>query len=178
MAELLDWSIVPNDPSVKTVVPDNANYVYDLLNLTCSECIQYGQRTWGINLVWGDPAKKDNIRFQRQPGSKEPLKFEEPVAIYVRGGGFLIYKERKFGINLGWSYTPKFEWKILGGTAGTDVPATKQIGVFNTVANDSVMYEPRDFGINLKWFKDSGKYDSISKLIRAGKDVKDIWESF
>lgn len=178
MAELLDWSVVPNDPSVKTVAPDSGNFAYDLLNLTCSQALKYGQRTWGINLVWGDPAQMDSIRFQRPSGSKEPVKFEEPIAVYVRGGGFLIYKKRDTGINLGWSSTPKYEWKILGGNAGSEVPTMKQVGLFNMVENDSVMYEPRDWGINLKWFKDSGKYDSLSSLIRAGKTVKDVWDSF
>ncbi|MEP0825915.1 MAG: hypothetical protein HRF40_10550 [Nitrososphaera sp.] len=120
----------------------------------------------------------DSIRFQRPSGSKEPVKFEEPIAVYVRGGGFLIYKKRDTGINLGWSGTPKYEWKMLGGNAGSEVPTMKQVGLFNMVENDSVMYEPRDWGINLKWFKDSGKYDSLSSLIRAGKTVKDVWDSF
>jgi hypothetical protein len=136
--------------------------------------LRYGQRTWGVNLVWGDPAKTDNVRFQRQSGSKEPLKFDEPIAINLKGGGFLVYQKRDKGINLGWSQAPKFEWKISGGDAGSEVPANQLIGLHNNVENDSVMYEERSWGINLKWFKDSGKYNEVNEAIRAGKAGVDL----
>jgi len=73
-----------------TVIPEDQTCGCDLFNLTTSEALRYGERPWGINLVWGDPATTDNIRFQRPSGSKEPLKFEELIAIYVKGGSFLV----------------------------------------------------------------------------------------
>jgi hypothetical protein len=176
MPELLDWSILSNNSSVTTVIPDEHAFNYDLLNLTDREALQYGDRTWGINLVWTDPAKTDNIRFERQSGSKEPVKFEELVAISIRNGGFLVYEKKDTGINLSWSKTPKFEWKILGGTAGAVVATGQQVGLYSVVEGDSVMYESRDWGINLKWFKDSGKYAKYSSLIKAGETLKDWWD--
>jgi len=53
--------------------------------------------------------------------------------------------------------------------------ANQQIGLYNLVEKDSIMYEKRDWGINLKWFKDSGKYDTLSSLIQAGEEVKGWW---
>jgi hypothetical protein len=37
------------------------------------------------------------------------------------------------------------------------------VGLLSTVENDYLMYERRDRGINLKWYKDSGKYDDLTR---------------
>ncbi|HWN10778.1 MAG TPA: hypothetical protein VNO50_16175 [Pyrinomonadaceae bacterium] len=175
MAELKDWTILSNNRSLTKVIPDNKTYSYDLFNVTTSDCLVYGHRSGNnINLKWGDPGKSDNIRFQRKSGSTDPIKFEEPLAIHVRKGNFLVYERGRWGINLGWSDTPKFEWKILGGKAGDIVPAGKVVGLYSLVEKDSLMYESRDWGINLKWFKDSGKFNDLSGLLRAGKAVESI----
>ncbi|MFL6211201.1 MAG: hypothetical protein ACJ74W_20295 [Pyrinomonadaceae bacterium] len=175
MAELIDWTILSNKPSLKQVIPDSKAYSYDLFNVTDSECLVYGERSGdNINLRWGDPGKSDNVRFQRASGSTDPIKFEELIAINIRKGGFLVYQRGRWGINLGWSETPKFEWKILGGKAGEVVVAGKPVGLYSTVEKDSLMYESRDWGINLKWFKDAGKYNDLSGLLKAGKIVKNV----
>lgn len=173
MAELIDWTILSNKPSLTKVIPENTVYSYDLFNITDSECLVYGERSGdNINLRWGDPSKSDNIRFQRESGSTDPIKFEELIAINIKKGGFLVYQKGRWGINLGWSKKPKFEWKILGGNAGNVVTAGRAVGLYNSVEKDSIMYESRDWGINLKWFKDAGKYKNLSGLLRAGKLVK------
>lgn len=179
MAELLDWTILANNPSETHVIPEDSAYSYDLFNITDSECLVYGERPGNnINLRWGDPGKSDNVRFQRQSGSKDPLKFEELIAIKIRGGNFLVYQSGRWGINLGWSSTPKFEWKFLGGNAGDVIETGKAVGLYSMVEKDSLMYEARDTGINLKWFRDAGKYQTISGLIRAGKAVKNVYDHF
>lgn len=70
--------------------------------------------------------------------------------LYIKKGGFLVYQKGRWGINLGWSDTPKFEWKILGGNAVDIVTTGKAVGLYNIVEKDSIMYESRDWGINLK----------------------------
>ena len=173
MAGQLDWAILPRDPSIKTVNPDDIKHRYDLFNLTDSNALVYGERSGNnINLRWGDPDRSDNIRFWRKSGSKEPLRYGELIAIHVRGGNFLVYKSGRWGINLGWADKPKFEWKIFGeGKEGEVVPTFKPVALFSIVENDYLIYESRDSGINLKWFKDSGKYQKINKAIQAGKDA-------
>ena len=173
MAGQLDWSIFGKDPSVnKTVVPDDTRHTYDLFNLTDSNALVYGHRPGdNINLRWGDPDKSDNIRFERESGSKDPLRYGEPIAINVREGKFLVYESGRWGINLGWSDKPRFEWKLMGGEKGEVVPTFKPVGLYNSVEHDYLIYESRDSGINLKWFKDSGKYQEISKAISTGKDL-------
>lgn len=175
MANLLDWKVLSNNTSVKQVIPNNDSHTYDLYNPTVAEALKYMVRTWGINLGWTDPDASDNIRFQRQSGSKEPIKFEEPIAINIRGGKWLVYHVRDKGINLGWSDTPKFEWIFKGGNAGNEVNTDTIVGLYNTVENDTVMYEPRTWGINLKWFKDSGKHNELGRLIELGKEIKEWW---
>ena len=175
MAELKDWTILSNSSSLTTVIPDTTTYRYDFFNRTTSECLVYGERFGNnINLRWGDPGKSDNIRFQRKSGSTDPIKFEEPLAINVRKGHFLVYERGRWGINLGWSDTPKFEWKILGGKAGEIVSVGTVVGLYSLVEKDSLMYESRDWGINLKWFKDSGKFRGISDTLGAGKTVANV----
>jgi len=175
MAQLKDWTILGNKPSVTHVIPETTAFSYDLFNITDSECLVYGERFGdNINLRWGDPGKSDNIRFQRQSGSTDPLKFEEPIAINVRQGEFLVYQSGRWGINLGWSKTPKFEWKLLGGKPGEVVTVGKAVGLFSTVEKDSIMYEPRDWGINLKWFKDSGKWSGIAGALNTGKQLTNV----
>lgn len=179
MAQQKDWSVLSDNVSVTTVIPDPIQYGYDLFNLTDNECLVYGERYGdNINLRWGDPARSNNIRFQRQSGSNDPIKFEELIAFNVRGGSFVVYEHGRWGINLGWSKTPKFEWKIVGGNAGDVVGTGQPVGLFSIVENDLLMYESRDWGINLKWFKDSGKYSSFGSLISAGNVVKDIYRDF
>ena len=177
MAKLKDWTILSNSPSLTKVVPDDKAYRYDLFNITNSECLVYGHRFGNnINLRWGDAGKSDNIRFQRKSGSTDPIKFEEPLAIHVKKGKFLVYESGRWGINLGWSDTPKFEWKILGGKAGEVVTAGKVVGLYSLIEKDSLMYDPRDWGINLKWFKDVGKFNDLPSLANAGKGLVNIAE--
>jgi hypothetical protein len=170
MATHLEWAIIPNKVGVKATLPQAFHY-YDLYNLTCQSALCYGQRTWGINLVWGDPAKSDNVRFQRAGGAGGPIKFNEPVAIHVRGGGFVVYQGGRRGINLGWSDQPKYEWRITGGESDQDVAPGRVVGLFNTVEDDHLIYETRDWGIDLKWLKDRGKFMSLADAIRAAKDA-------
>lgn len=170
MAQQLDWSILPSNLIAGNVVP-SSEYTYDLFNITTSEALCYGERTLGINLTWTDPSKTNNIRFQSQSGGRNPIKFDEPIAIHVRGGKWLVYKKRDTGINLGWSDSPKFEWLLKGGAAGAPVISGNQVGLYNTVEDDHVMYEKRDWGINLKWYKDKGEHDTLTTIVTTAGDV-------
>jgi hypothetical protein len=175
MAEL-NWIITSQNNSVTPVIPAGT-HTLDLVNTTVHEAIVYGERRYGINLVWGDPGKSDNIRFQRSSGSKGPLKFGELIAINVRRGGFLVYHKRNFGIRLVWRDEPSFEWKIAGGKEGEIVNTGKVVALFNTVEKDFLFYDPREYGINLKWQKDKGKFNKslfesvADKAVDIGKDA-------
>ena len=149
----LEWGLLPPTRRTRSVVPD-ADHDYDLFNAKIGEALVYGERRWGINLVWGDSQTSDNVRFARQGGSRDPLKYAQRVAIHIRKGGWLVYKKRDVGINLGWSDSPKFEWRIDGGDAKDNVVLPGLIALHNSVEDDWLMYVPRDFGINLRWSAD------------------------
>ena len=46
------------------------------------------------------------------------------------------------------------------------------IGLFNAVERDRLMYERRDWGINLKWYKDAGKHDKWGDLKDLAEKVR------
>lgn len=157
MALCINWQVKANAPNITKIIPNDSTHTYDLFNLKILEAIRYGERTWGVNLVWTDPASSDNLRFRRESGSQDPLKFEEPIAINVRNGKWLKYYVRDRGVNIGWSDTPIYEWKIQGGNAGAEIPVNEAVALYNSVENDTLMYEPRLWGINLKWYEDSAQ---------------------
>lgn len=176
MAQKIDWVIMSDTPALNNVIPDSNLFHYDLFNITDSQCLVYGERAGdNINLKWGDPSKSDNILFHRQSASKDPIKSGELIAISVRKGGFLVYEKGRWGINLGWSKTPKFEWKIEGPKPNEVIVTGTAVGLYSTVENDYLMYESRDYGINLKWFKDSGKHSTFNDVIKAGKRIESIY---
>jgi hypothetical protein len=61
-------------------------------------------------------------------------------------GGYVYYGTRRWGINLNWSSTPKYEWKV--SKSGTLFPLR------NEVIRDFVVYGRRLIGGNLCWLQD------------------------
>lgn len=140
------WSLGTRAPQV--------NVGYSFKNLINGSYVKYGTRTWGVDLVWGSSSSQwsfmpdsgsPNIRDHRRramvPGEK--------VAIYNDSTRrYLVYGSQTFGINLTWSRTPSYQWKI-----GSD-PSTGNASLYNTSAGDYVVYGQRPVGINLRWLKD------------------------
>ena len=58
--------------------------------------------------------------------------------------------------------------------SGEIIPAMRPVALYNQVENDVLIYEPRDWCINLKWSKDSGKYQEIGDAIKTGETAIDI----
>ena len=164
--EVMNWLVLsssnvpPNLETPRQPVQPSQQYTYDLYNRTEKEALKYGERTWGINLVWGDPSTSDNVRFVRASGQTGPLVSDELIAFGVRNGaGFVKYQVRDTGINLAWSSTPVFEWKLVLPQANQAIQTGTPVGLFNMVEKDFLFYDPRSYGINLKWLRDKGKYN-------------------
>ena len=148
-----------------------------LYNITDKENLKYGSRTWGINLVWEKSNNLLNVQIIHNGPAGTPIIAGEPVAIYIKGGGYLKHEKRTVGINLGWSSRPAYEWKI-SGMAGPDVriKGGEPICLLNTVAQDCVIYDTRRAGINLVWAKDQGKRGwsaLINEIGNLGKKLSD-----
>jgi hypothetical protein len=154
-AYVYEWRVT-GGPGVTQI--NNAE-AYWLFSNNNDQYIKYGSRDYGINLMWSPYFPQRNVRFMRQPssGNTGPLKYDEPLAMYVDGGGFLKYGSRSHGIDLVWSNTPSYEWRIKPQfhNAGEVInPYHYWMGLFNTAKNASLHYGTREYGINLKWGTD------------------------
>jgi hypothetical protein len=147
-ASVYDWQIYDHGWSNRI----HTGFIrYALYNHTNASYVRYGSRSYGINLVWGNP-DPGNIRFDSLSGSD--LRSGDYVAIKVDGGGYLKYGERSFGINLVWSSTAVYEWRIFGeGMAnGTFLTSGNgRVALYNTRTGQYVVYGTRSYGINLVW---------------------------
>jgi hypothetical protein len=170
MSDQMNWMILGSGKATEPVRPQ-AKHTYDLLNISVKEALTYGERKYGINLVWGDAASSDSLRFHSKGSADQPLKYGGLVAINVRGGGFLRYQQREYGINLVWSHAPVFEWKFMGGAAGAAIRSGAVVALFNTTVGDYLFYDPRTYGINLKWLKDKGKMNEGTWFERHLDDI-------
>jgi hypothetical protein len=142
---------------------------YTMYNVTDKENVRYGERKWGINLVWDKKANLNNIKVVTQGiVAGGAIRYGDKVAIHVEGGGYLKYQKRDFGINLVWSKEPVYEFVITGGAKGTAVPLNATVAIYNEVEKDFLINAERPVGINLRWYKDRNKSGS---LLGAVKDI-------
>lgn len=121
----------------------------DLFNTTIGKELSYGQREYGINLVWA--ADGDSFCFSKKGNPVlSDLTYGEPFAIKNKTGGFVKYGSREYGINLVWSSTAAYEWYIVGGTPGTEVNGD-HFALWNKTSGKFLVYGSRTYGINLVW---------------------------
>ena len=128
-----------------------------ILDIVGKQHLRYQSgRPYGINLGWNvaqpNPA---NITFVTSEGGA--IRYGQDVAIKVEGGRFLVNKSRDSGINLDWSTTPVYEFRLEGGDGVVQRGQTVRILNTSTVAkpdHDSVVYCQREYGVNLAWSKD------------------------
>ena len=159
MVDRENWQVLQaSETSDLAVTPSRT---YGLRNTTIDQFLGYGERTFGINLVWRGNTNPKNIRLTRGVEHDNPsasdhraIKYREPIAIKVRSGSYLRYGQRDFGINLKWSDTPIREWEIRGGDEGEPVKNLSVVSLYNRTIGDEVVYCTRDFGIDLKWHND------------------------
>ena len=79
-------------------------------------------------------------------------------------------------MNLGWSDTPRYEWRIDGGDPRDDVVVPGLIALYNSVEDDWLMYVPRDFGINLRWSGDREASNWFGDAATLGTILKKYWD--
>jgi hypothetical protein len=143
---------------------------YSLYNVTEKNAVRYGDRTWGINLVW-EKKQQNNIKVVSQGNAKGPIKYGDKVAIHVEKGGYLKYQKRDVGINLVWSKTPVHEFVITGGKKGTPVAMNATIALYNSVEKDFIVRADRPAGISLRWYKDRDKGGLGAVIKNTAKDL-------
>jgi hypothetical protein len=138
--------------------------------------VKYGEREYGINLVWTPSQFEGNFRFARPSGSAGPLKYGERVAISVDKGGYLKYGDREYGINLVWSSAPVYEWEIRGEAAngqwpGATIRTERVVALYNTTRADYLAHCEREYGIDLRWASDC-KHLQIAATVQTDISLK------
>jgi hypothetical protein len=129
-----------------------SGHPYGLRNTDNNRYVIYGEREYGINLVWRSEFWRA-MWFQRQDPASGPIRYGDRCAIaFAYGGAYVRYGNRRWGINLVWSATPAFEWHLTGGNTGSRIRYQgNKFGIFNEKANDHLVHCVRTWGINLSW---------------------------
>jgi hypothetical protein len=159
------WRIV-REENKTPVIPGN---LYGIKNVVIQQFLKYGRRDHGINLAWAKDTQQ-NMFLKRKSASMSPIKSGELFAIHVKPyGKYLAYKVRPKGVNLGWSDTPVYEWKIEGKKTDEVIETSTNVGIYNTVEKDKLVYCEQPWGINLDWEKDKDKdgCKSIWDVVRS-----------
>jgi hypothetical protein len=160
-----DWQFKGADKNVKD------GTAYTLYNTHEKQSVKYGERKWGINLVWDKGQGLNNVKVVSQAKGNGVIKYGDKVAIHVEKGGYLKYQKRDYGINLVWSKTPVYEFVITGGAKGQPVPTNATVGLYSTVEKDFLINAERPVGINLRWYKDRDK-GGLGDLVKSvAKDL-------
>lgn len=152
---------------------------FNLRGLKLDRYLQHEEQRFGINLGWTDDASAKTAAkvtrwfFARESGDDGALRYAETIAL-ANGGdpSFVRYENRTVGVNLGWSKTPAYEWKVLGGTAGTPVQAGQKVALFNEKANECLIYFDRTAGGDIGWPTSQRWEDQLKSLaVKAGKEA-------
>jgi hypothetical protein len=158
-ADAVQWRWIPQTGSETDLLL--ARKRGTLLSDSAWAYLHYYSRWWGVSLGWDDDYDWYDFEIERAPGSSlAPIVDGEQVAIKVDGGGYLQYEQRNWGINLGFSSTPKYQWRLrrLPGASG-DREGYQMTGtnfaIRNDVANDYLVYGDRSNGVHLKWYSDT-----------------------
>jgi hypothetical protein len=143
--------------------------------------LQWEKQTFGINLGWTDNAAPETaVRvsrwfFTRPADNESPLRYGETVAMgYGVSPSYVHYAERQFGINLDWSDSPRFEWKLLGGPRGHEVRCGDWLAIYNSKAGDCLIDFDRTVGGDIGWPSSETWGQQIQDAVM--KAIRDHWK--
>jgi hypothetical protein len=152
---------------------------FNLRGLKIDRYLQHEEQRFGINLGWTDDASAKTAAkvarwfFARESSDDGALRYAETIAL-ANGGdpSFVHYEDRTAGVNLGWPKTSVYEWKILGGAAGTPVQAGQKVALFNEKANECLIYFDRTAGGDIGWPTSQRWEDQLkAQAVKAGKEA-------
>jgi hypothetical protein len=159
--------------------PSSRNY--NLKNQRTRTFLQWEHQTFGINLGWTDDASSETAKrvsrwfLTRRTTDQTPLRYGELLALGNGGNpSFLRYADRTVGINLDWSNTPVFEWKILGGPIGRRVSSAHWLALYNKRAGDCLIHFDRTVGGDIGWPSSQTWTDQLGDILTDL--VKEHWK--
>jgi hypothetical protein len=158
---LRQWKLLSDVP--RAVLPKSsfegpAECNYTLKNQQVRKFLQHEEQTWGINLGWTDDAEPSTavkVRrwfFARSGDGQGPVRYGETVALANgKDPSFIRNAHRTVGVDLDWSDTPVYEWKILGGEPGTEVKTDDTVALYNVHAGECLIHFDRTRGGDIGW---------------------------
>ena len=162
MGEMFDWQILSGDPTGSPVV-STTSFDYKLRNRTYRERLAYGERRYGINLVWTPsnstrstsgfsnvtaPGRRSRTATRWRSESTTAATSGTRVAIT---GSVLSGPSRRCS-------SGRFA-RQRTGSSGTPITTGDSVGLYNLVEDDFLFDDPRRYGINLKWLRDEGRFN-------------------
>jgi hypothetical protein len=147
------WYILDPAGAQSEIRPDRR---YLLKNSTNRHFLFNKSQNFGIDLGFSDDASKETekkvLHWSFHNQSRTPVRYGEPVAIRCKDG-YLRYGDREWGINLLWSDSAVYEWRLYGGKPGTAVRTRDPICIFNPnpSTGEPMIYFQREVGGNIGW---------------------------
>jgi hypothetical protein len=140
-------------------------------SIGCWQDLIYGNETFGVDLVWtnpafdgvGNPLHEGNVewKFVRQSNPRLPVIYPascyqvsgtEQVALYnTVNHQFLAYGNETFGVDLVWSSTPRYEWKVAVGLLEQPTYSARVAQLYNTTAGAYLYAHHQTWGVDLEW---------------------------
>ena len=181
---LKQWRFDPDHPNhllyAKSSFSGPARRNTNLKNTMERRFLQYEHQTFGINLGWTDDASaatgaRVSRWFFTRNDTTHPIRYGNTVAI---GNGespsYIRYADRTFGINLDWSDTPRYEWKLLGGKKGQVVRSGDRLSIYNTVTKQPLISFDRTVGADIGWPNSETWGQQVSDVVMGF--IKDHWK--
>jgi hypothetical protein len=139
----LQWTLTP-----KNLGQPNGATPYTLGNDT-GGTLRYGNRLFGVDLVWGGGALQWELRHNTPTNVRDHrvIPATETVALYNRATRrYLASGFQRFGVDLVWVTTPRYQWRVY---EGQDVNGNVRVKLYNTVRSAYLIYGSQTVGINL-----------------------------
>ena len=143
-----------NQKTTESTVKIGSNY--NLFNTGLNKSLIYQKHKKGINLGWEGGRNAPLNIVLHYPTDKDTVRGCMEVAIFIEDGAYLVYQEREYGITLGWSKTPVYEWKITTEDKACNALKTSQkCSLFNLKAQKYLVYQERADGfVALDWLEE------------------------
>jgi hypothetical protein len=182
---LKQWMFDPNHTHHPLCAKPDFNGPADrntnLKNSFTRKFLQWEEQTFGINLGWTSDAesatavKVSRWFFTRPTDDSSPIRYGQSVALgYGTSPSYIYYAERTFGINLDWSSTPRFDWKLLGGKTGEEVRSGDWLALYSQTAQDCLIYFDRTVGADIGWPGSETWTQVIEDAVMQA--IKDHWK--
>jgi hypothetical protein len=143
-----------NQKTTKGLLITDSNY--NLFNTSIQKSLIHRSTKKGISLGWQGGRNAPFNIVLHCPTDKDSLTSCREVAILITDAEYLTYTEREYGITLGWSKSPVYEWRITTEDKACNVLKTGQkYGLFNLKAQKYLVYQERADGfVALDWLEE------------------------